>query len=228
MNGALHNVEIDAPAQCGGFFVGLAPFPHKNALIAVLPVDLCHNGLDENKGELRQQMLLHIVKEIAHRISVSAQQAFQPIKYAEEMADVNHLAAAAADHNIFGVIGHAGNLVGDHLSDGQNRVIIRIQQLPVNGHGHTAVKQAFRKPEHNLCGNAADLRNGSSKIVGQIGIHRNALAKHLTQFIRRHWNMRAECGQYLDRTAALCQLFVIERCDSACAGMRTGNIRGNQ
>ena len=79
-------------------------------------------------------MLLGIVEDFPCGGVRNTQGLLHTANGAEHVGFVDHLASAHTYEDVLAVIGHAHNLVGNHLSDGENQVISSVDELFIDLH----------------------------------------------------------------------------------------------
>ncbi len=84
-----------------------------------------------------------IVKDFAHGGEIFAHDPFHAVKSAQHVRSVDHGGTAAADKNVLVPVGHAHHFMGNHLSDGENQIVGRIQNQFVHFHVDGIGDQTF-------------------------------------------------------------------------------------
>ena len=172
-------VDVHLAAELHSLFKGIALLAEEDALIHILSVVLIHDRQQEGDGQDIQHILLGVVKQAARRSVHLAHDAVTTVEHAEEVADVDHLTAAAAHHQILGVPGKTGDLVGDHLANGEDRVILSAEQLTVDSYRNVILEQAFGHLVQKRAGHRAHHFNGLPEVMNKVSIHGDPVSEHL-------------------------------------------------
>ena len=145
-------------------------------------------------GRCSEEMIGGVVEDVAHGIFGAAHDALHAVDRAEVVAAVDALAAACADQDVLGVVGHADHFVGHDLADGEDEIESAARDEPIDLRGPRIVELAFGLFADELGRDFAEGFDVGAPVVDAEEIVRHG-AEHARELVRAHGRMRAQRGQ---------------------------------
>ena len=201
-DGPVHQYQVLLLGQRHGFLKAGALAAYKQAVHVDVALRGGGNGQDVGDGHMHQEVVLGIVKHLAHRRMVAAHDALHAIERAQHVAGVDHARAAASHQHVFVAVGHAHHLVRHHLADGQDDIVRGVKDALVNLHRHSLVDQPFGNFGQESCGHLAHLHHIVAPVVHNHAVKGDA-AKHALPFRLGDGHMGAQRGQDIHRAGVL-------------------------
>src|ERR1700730_4471388 len=129
----LHRLEVHFQAQRGGAVKALSVVADEKAAHRQPFIRRASdNGEDVHDGQMSQETIRRVIKNVAHGVLSAAHDAFHPVNRAQIMAAVYALSASRAHQNILVVIGHDDNFMRHDLADRQNEIKPSMSDEPVH------------------------------------------------------------------------------------------------
>ena len=169
------------------------------------------DGQDKQNGALLQKMLHAIVKDLSYGCVVFAHHALHAVDRADHVRLVDHIAAAHADKEVFGMVRHANDLMRHDLPGRDDQIVALVHNPPVDLHADRIVPKPLGDLFKICRRNLADLYNIMPPVVYQHHVVWD-ISEHHVPLRFRHRLMRAERGHDVHLRAAFCQDVVIQIC----------------
>ena len=182
------------------------------------------DGQDEQNGPLVQEMLHAVVEDLPHGRMVFSHHALHAVNCADHVRFVDHIAAAHADKEVFGVVRHADHFMRHDLTGRNDEIIAFIHHAAVDLHADRLVPETLCDFFQIACRNLTDLDHIMPPVVDDHVFIRNAL-EHSLPLSFGNRLMRAECGHDIDLCAALGQQMIIDACDLARLRVKACEVR---
>ena len=97
---------------------------------------------DEQNGPVIQEMLHAVVEDLPHRRMILSHHALHAVNCADHVRLVDHIAAAHADKEVFGVVRHADDLVRHDLTGRNDEVVAFVHHAAVDLHADRLMPEA--------------------------------------------------------------------------------------
>ena len=130
-------------------------------------------------GRLPQEAVGGVVEHGAHRILGAAHDALHAVDRAEVVAAIDAFAAARADQNVLGVVGHADHFMRHDLADGENQIEAAARDEAIDLRGPRVVQLAFGLSRMNSAGNFAEGFD-----IGAPVVHAEEIVRHVAEHAR--------------------------------------------
>src|ERR1700733_1776545 len=142
---AIHHLEVHLEAERGSLFKTLLIIADEQATDdEVAVVVLGHNGKHvDDMREFFAEVFAGVVEHFANGGVGAAHHSFHSVDGAEEVTAMNPHSAAGADEDIFVVVGHPDDLVGDDLADRQDQIVATVAEKLVDLRGPGVVELSF-------------------------------------------------------------------------------------
>lgn len=207
-------VEVDGDGKLAGFLEGLVIVPDvESAGDEGTVFGRSDDGEDVEEGKVLAEFVLSVVEDAAERSVGAPHHAFHAVGGADEVAFVDAFHAAGSDEDVLVVVGHADDLVGDDLADGEDEVVAAFPDELVHLGGPGVGVDAVGDVGDKLGGDGADGDDVVAPAMGTDEAVREA-GEHFVQLFGGHGDMGAEGGHDIDEGIAVVVV--------GHAGQRTG------
>ena len=172
-------------------------------------------------------MLFTIIKNCPHRRIRISHDGFQIAERAQHMGAVNHGPSSQAHQYVLGVVGHADDLMGHHLANGQYQVKAAVHHAVVYLHPDIPPVPASGHPAAVIAGHCADIYRVLPPVVVTKNVLRYILPEKPYLFFPAHGPVSSH-GRH-DADIGLHAEPVIQiGGNDAAIGIAAGDIRRNQ
>ena len=173
---------------------------------------------------VRDEMVERVVKEAPDGGVVAPHRLLHAADRADHVRLVDHVRAAASHEEVLGVVGHADDLVRNHLSGRDDEVVLLVHDPLVDFHRDGIRPESLGNLLHGLGGHLAELHH-----VRAPAVHDHPLvgdvAEHRLPLRLGDGHVRAERGHDVHVHALRRQQPPVDLCDVAGVGVEAREVR---
>ena len=219
----LHKVDVFLLSQPDGFGQALPALTDEQAVGADAAAGRGGNGQGKENGAILQKVLHAVVEQLPYRGVILAHHALHAVHSAHHVAFVDHIAAAHAHKQIFGMVGHADDLVRHHLTGGDDQIVTLVHHASIDLHADGIVPQPFSDLLQISGGDLAQPDYVGAPVVGNeffIG----DVAEHDGGLLPRDRLVSPQRGEDIHLSAHVLQNVIVGVGDKTGVGVEPGKV----
>ena len=220
----LYKIDIFLLRQLNCLGQAFASLPDKQAMGADAARRSSSHGQHEENGALAQEMLHRVVKQLAHRCVIPAHHPFHAVYCAHHVTFIDHVAAAHAYKQVFGMVGHTDDLMRHHLTRRDDQIVLFVHHPPIDLHADRLMPQPLRDILQITAWNLSHLQHVSAPVVGN-QLFVGYVAEHGKGLFLCHWLMGTQCRHDVHLGPHVLKNMVVGVGDESGVGMIPRKIR---
>ena len=203
-----------------------AAFPQEQPVQNAFAFGRGTHGQNKENRPVLQKMLHAVVKDFSNGGLFSAHHPLHAIYRAYHMGAVDHPVAANAYKQVFGMVCHSHNLMGNDLTGRNDQIVCRIHDPAVDLHIHRILPETLGDLLHILRRDLSQSKHIPPPVMDHHTFIRN-VSVHELPLLLCYRRVGSQCRQNINQHVPGFQQMIVQVCDFPGLRMESGKIRRN-